>query len=117
MQNCSISGLPGSWNDSEKYNIYQEKSLIVSLYKAIVRPHLEYCMEAVSLEAHRSICLTITKESSSKLIPGLRNLSCGEILTECGLTSYNTGDSMIERNQIEVFNIILLNGLDNIYSP
>ena len=27
---------------------YKEKQLIVSLYKAIVRPHLEYCMEAVS---------------------------------------------------------------------
>ena len=27
---------------------YKEKSLIVSLYKAIVRPHLEYCIQAWS---------------------------------------------------------------------
>ena len=25
---------------------YKEKSLIIPLYKAIVRPHLEYCIEA-----------------------------------------------------------------------
>ena len=34
---------------------YKERSLIVSLYKAIVRHHLEYCigMESTSQERHR----------------------------------------------------------------
>ena len=37
---------------------YKDKSLIVPLYKAIVRPHFEYCiqytgMESISQERHR----------------------------------------------------------------
>ena len=27
--------------------MYKEKQLIIALYKAIVRPHLEYCIQAV----------------------------------------------------------------------
>ena len=37
-EQCRIAaskGNHGSWNDSEKYNIYKEKSLILPLYKAI----------------------------------------------------------------------------------
>ena len=38
---------------------YKEKSLIVPLYKAIVRPHLEYCIQAWSpyLRKDMEICL------------------------------------------------------------
>ena len=30
----------------------KEKQLIIPLYKTIVRPHLEYCMEAISQEGY-----------------------------------------------------------------
>ena len=32
--------------------VYKEKELIIPLYKTIVRPHLEYCMEAISQEGY-----------------------------------------------------------------
>ena len=34
---------------------YKEKSLIIPLYKAIVRPHLEYCIQAWSLYPRKDI--------------------------------------------------------------
>ena len=34
---------------------YKEKSLIVPLYKAIVRPHLEYCIQAWILNGYENI--------------------------------------------------------------
>ena len=37
--------------------IYKEKSLIVPLYKAIVRPHLEYCIQAWSPYLRKDISL------------------------------------------------------------
>ena len=77
---------------------YKEKSLIIPLYKAIVRPHLEYCIQVWS-----------PQRRATKLIPGLRDLTYEERLKECGLTTLETrGD------QIEVFKI--LNGYENIDS-
>ena len=49
---------------------YKEESLIVPLYKAIVRPHLEYCIQACSPYLRKDIdMLEIIPRSANKLIP------------------------------------------------
>ena len=85
------------------------------LYKAIVRPHLEYCitgMESISQERHTVDMLEKIKRRATKLIPGLRDRSYEERLKECGLTTLET--RRLRGDQIEVFKI--LNGYENIDS-
>ena len=65
---------------------YKEKSLIIPLYKAIVRPHLEYCIQAWSPYPRKDIdMLEKIQRRATKLIPGLRDLTYDERLTEYGL--------------------------------
>ena len=93
---------------------YKEKSLNVPLYKAIVRPHLEYCIQAWSPYLRKDIyMLEKIQRRATKLIPGLRDLRYEERLKECGLTTLETR-RLRGGGQIEVFNI--LNGYENIDS-
>ena len=71
--------------------IYKEKSLIVPLYKAIVRPHLEYYIQAWSPYLRKYIdMLEKIQRRATKLFPGLRDLRYEERLKECGLTTLET---------------------------
>ena len=92
---------------------YKEKSLIIPLYKAIVRPHLEYCIQAWNPYLRKDVdMLEKIQRRATKLIPGLRDLTYEERLKECGLTTLET--RRLRGDQIEVFKI--LNGYENIDS-
>ena len=65
---------------------YQEKQLIIPLYKAIARPHLEYTIQAWRpyrkkyIDTHERI-----QRRATKVIPELRGISYEKLLKECGL--------------------------------
>ena len=90
---------------------YKEKGLIVPLYKAIARPHLEYCIQAWKLYLRKDIdMLEKVQRRTTKLITGLRDLSYDDTLKECGLTTLET--RILRGEQIVVF--MILNGHENI---
>ena len=90
---------------------YNDKKLITPLYKAIVRPHLEYCVQAWRPYRKKDIdTLERIQRTVTKMIPELRDLSYEERLTECGLTTLKT--RRFRGDQIEVSKI--LNGYESI---
>ena len=71
--------------------MYNEKQLIVPLYKATVRPHLEYCIQA--WRPYRK-----------------KDLSYESRLLQCGLTTLET--RRLRGDQIEVFKVV--NGYEDV---
>ena len=91
--------------------MYNEKQLIVPLYKAIVRPHLEYSIQAWRPYRKKDIDkLEIIKRRATKMIPGLRDLSYKNRLLLSGLTTLET--RRLRGNQIELFKIV--NGYEDV---
>ena len=88
---------------------YKDKKLIIPPYKAIVRPHLEYCIQAWRPYRKDIDTLERIQRRATKIIPELRYLSYEERVKVCGLTTLET---MRLRDQIEVFKI--MNGYENI---
>ena len=69
------------------------KGFIVPLNKAIVRPHLEYSRglykhggRRKDIDMHGKI-----QRRATKPIPGLKDISFGERLKECGVTRLESG--------------------------
>ena len=90
---------------------YKGKKLIIPLYKAIVRPHLEYCIQAWRPYRKKATdTLERIQRRATKMIPELRDLCYEERLKECGLTTLET--RRLRGDQIEAFEI--LNGYENI---
>ena len=74
---------------------YKEKSLIVPMYKAIVRPHLEYCIQAWSPDIRKDIdMLEKIQRRATKLIPGLKDLRYER--TTRGMWTDNTRNAKIK---------------------
>ena len=88
-EQCGITASKGNQIlRSIRRNItYKEKKLIIPLYKTIVRPHLEYCIQAWGPYRKKDIdTLERIQRRATKMIPDLRYLS----YEECGLTTLET---------------------------
>ena len=71
--------------------MYKEKQLIVTLYKAIVIPHLEYCIQAWRPYRKKDIGkLERIQRRATKMIHELRDRSYESRLLQCGLTTLET---------------------------
>ena len=72
-------------------NIAYKKVLMIPLYKAIVRPHLEYYIQAWRSYQKKTISmLERIQRKATKMIPELKDLSYEERLKECSITTLET---------------------------
>ena len=99
--------------------MYKEKQLIALLYKAIVIPHLEYCIQAWRPYRKKDIDkIERIQRRATKMIPELRDLSYESRLLQCDLTTLETRrlrrpkERYPRRDQIEVFKIV--NGYEDV---
>ena len=84
---------------------FKSKDIILPLYKSIVRPHLEYAVQAWSPYYQKDIdLLERIQHRATKLIPNLRQKSYEERLESLGLTTLKT--RRLRGQLIQAFKII-----------
>ena len=87
------------------------KDVILRLYKSLVRPHLEYCIQAWKPHLQKDInLLESVQHRATKMITDMRNLSYEQRLSRCMLTTLET--RRLRGDLIEVFKI--MKGFDDL---
>jgi len=89
-----------------KRNIhFKSKEVIVKLYKSLVRPRLEYCIQAWNPHLRRDIdMLERVQKRATKLIEGYKNIAYNDRLEKTGLTTLE--NRRIRGDLIQVFKIV-----------
>ena len=68
--------------------VSREQDVVLRLYKSLVRPHLEYCVQAWSPYLRQDIdTLEQVQRRATKMIRGLGKFTYEERLMRCGLTN------------------------------
>ena len=89
------------------------KSIILKLYTSLVRPHLEYAVQAWSPHLQKDIdILEKVQRRATKLVEGMQNLEYCDRLRKLGLTTLATRRK--RGDLIQMFTII--HGYDNVQS-
>jgi ribonuclease P/MRP protein subunit RPP40 len=89
----------------------RSRMTIVALYKSLVRPHLEYCIQAWRPHLSKDIQLVErVQRRATKMVEDIKHLSYNERMTQLGLSKLET--RQIKGDVIETFKI--LKGIDSI---
>jgi hypothetical protein len=84
---------------------YKTKEIVIQLYKSLVRPHLDYCIQAWRPHLIKDInLLESIQHRVTRMIPGFRNLPYSERLHKLKLTTLET--RRLRGDLIEVFKIM-----------
>ena len=89
----------------------KSRAVMLTLYKAMVRPHLDYCIQAWRPHLRKDIDrLERVQRRGTKIIEGLEGLSYLDRLNDFGLTTLET--RFLRADLLEVYKIF--NGLDSL---